>query len=75
MRRVPYAKFRTRLNVTLYVRWMYCFHVGNSDSLKVCAIGPFVKHVLYWIFCYLKIFYVMKWEEESFVTLFIVFVL
>jgi len=69
MRWVPYAKFRTRLNVTLYVRWMNCFDVVNNDSLKVCAIGPFVRHVLYWIFCYLKIFYVMKWEDESFVTL------
>jgi hypothetical protein len=47
--RVHYVKFRTRLNVTLYVHLMYCFDVVNNDSLKVCEIGPFVRHVLCWI--------------------------
>jgi hypothetical protein len=28
---------------------MYCFDVTNNDSLKVCEVGPFVRHVLYWI--------------------------
>jgi len=28
---------------------MYCFDVVNNDSLKVCEIGPFVRHLLYWI--------------------------
>ena len=28
---------------------MYCFDVVNNDSLKVCEVGPFVRHVLYWI--------------------------
>jgi hypothetical protein len=46
---LPYWKFRTCLDVTLYVRLMYCFDVVNNDSLKVCEIGPFVRHVLYWI--------------------------
>jgi phosphomevalonate kinase len=49
--------------------------VVNNDSLKVCEIGPFLRHGLYWILLLSGVILHNEMEKESFVTLFIVFVL